>query len=241
MKRKHPLASLTVGLLAVVLFGLWQVSRSRTFQFFGDLVYRIETDRKVVALTFDDGPNPEGTTRVLAILDSLQATGTFFLTGQELREHPEEGRAIVLAGHELGNHSYSHGRMIGKSPQFIRQELERTDSLIKAAGQAGEIFFRPPYSKKLFVLPWVLARTDRTTVTCDVEPESYLGAWQDSRAITEYALEDVRPGSIVLLHVMYLSREASLTALPQIITGLRARGFEFVTFRELLQEHRRRI
>jgi peptidoglycan/xylan/chitin deacetylase (PgdA/CDA1 family) len=74
-----------------------------------------------------------------------------------------------------------------------------------------------------------------------VEPESYLGAWQDSRAITEYALEDVRPGSIVLLHVMYLSREASLTALPQIITGLRARGFEFVTVRELLQEHRRRI
>jgi len=163
---------------------------------------------------------------------------TFFVTGSEVMAHPEEARAILRAGHELGNHSFSHPQMVMINPRFIRNELARTDSLIRAAGQNGEIFFRPPYSKKLFVLPWVLARTGRTTVTCDVEPETYSGSWKDSREIVRHTLEDTRPGSIILMHVMYPSRTASLTALPEIITELRDRGLEFVTLNGLIHEDR---
>jgi peptidoglycan/xylan/chitin deacetylase (PgdA/CDA1 family) len=78
-------------------------------------------------------------------------------------------------------------------------------------------------------------QTDRTTVTCDVEPETYPGVWQDSDEIIRHALEDTRSGSIILLHVMYPSRSGSLVALPEIITGLREKGFEFVTLREILR------
>ena len=235
--RTTVLALLAAGIIVSLAAGLLKVSRSRTFQLVGTLVHRVETDHKVVALSFDDGPTPSGTARVLSILDSLEAKGTFFVTGSELSENLDQGRAILEAGHELGNHSYSHRRMIGKSPRFVRGEIERTDSLIRGIGGGGDILFRPPYSKKLLVLPWVLWRTGRTAVTWDVEPESYPGASRDSKAIVDHALEDARSGSIVLLHVMYPSRTESLEALPEIITGLRMRGFDFVTVRELLTEY----
>jgi len=224
-----------VGLAGAILVGSWKLSRSRTVQIFGELVHRVDTERRVVALTFDDGPTKEGTAKILSILDSLDARATFFVTGSELLASPEQGRAIVQAGHELGNHSFSHRRMVLKSPGWVVRELARTDSLIAAAGQVGEIFFRPPYSKKLLVLPWVLSRTNRVSVTWDVEPESYLGAGKDPRELARHTLEAVRPGSIILLHVMYPSREPSLVAVPEIITGLRAQGFELVTLRELIR------
>ncbi len=98
--RRVFLVTAGLSLATVVLFGAWRLSRSRTTQLFGDLVHRVETDRKVVALTFDDGPTPQGTRRVLTILDSLEAKATFFVTGAE-----------VL-----------------KRPRFVREELVRTDS-----------------------------------------------------------------------------------------------------------------
>jgi peptidoglycan/xylan/chitin deacetylase (PgdA/CDA1 family) len=106
--RRTWITLLTLGLGLILLFGLWRISRSRTFQLFGTLVHRVETDRRVVALTFDDGPNPRGTARILSILESPEVTATFFLTGSELQEHMEEGRTIVEAGHQLGSHSFSH-------------------------------------------------------------------------------------------------------------------------------------
>ena len=76
---------------------------------------------------------------------------------------------IVDGGHELGNHSYSHPRMLFRSQAFIAFEIERTDALIHAAGQTGRATFRPPYGLKLFGLPYYLARTDRTTVLWDLD------------------------------------------------------------------------
>jgi len=232
--RKVIVRFFSLSLLCLLLIGVYHLSRSRTYQLFGTIVDRVETDEVVVALTFDDGPTREGTRYVLAILDSLNVPATFFVTGSELQANPESGRAIVRAGHELGNHSFSHRLMIGKSPGFVREELARTDRLIRATGQKGEISFRPPFSKKLVVLPWVLWREGRTTVTCDVEPETYPGAWKDAEAIIDHSLENVRSGSIVLLHVMYPSRSETLKALPEIITRLRERGFSFVTVKNLL-------
>lgn len=121
---------ITTLILAIVVQVSWQISRARTFQFFGGIVPNIETDKKIVALTFDDGPT-QNTQSVLQILEELGVKATFFITGAELEKFPEEGRSIVLAGHELGNHSYSHQRMVLKAPSFIKKEIEMTDSLIR--------------------------------------------------------------------------------------------------------------
>lgn len=207
---------------------------SRTFQITGELVSRVETDQRMVALTFDDGPT-ERTEEILQVLQEHDVPATFYFIGQDIETRPQDARAILEAGHELGNHSYSHQRMVLKSSAFVKSEIETTDALLRANGAEGEITFRPPYGKKLFALPMYLAKVGKTTVMWDVEPDSIEGVAGDADAIADYVLENVSPGSIVLLHAMH--NQPDVEALPAIITGLREQGYEFVTVTELLAEH----
>lgn len=219
--------------VVVTLMGLWQLSASRQFQLFGTLIYQIDTKQKLVALTFDDGPTPHYTANILQLLDLYQVKATFFVTGSETQRYMTQAKQIVAAGHQLGNHSWSHPRMLLMSLDEISREIEGTDQQIRAAGFTGEILFRPPYGKKLVLLPWYLAKTNRTTVMWDLEPESNNEIAQDPQAIATEVLENVQPGSIILLHLMYKSREASRLALPLIIKGLKAKGYRMVTLSEL--------
>jgi len=224
---------IVVAVIAVTL-SAFQISKSRTFQFFGDIVPRVNTRQKAVALTFDDGPTQGITEEVLSILNEGGVKATFFVIGEELERNLEEGRKIVAAGHELGNHTYSHKRMVLKTPSFIESEIERTDRLIRQAGYQSAIHFRPPFGKKLVLLPYFLARTSRKTITWDVEPDSYPEIAADSSKIVAHTLEKTRPGSIILLHVMYKGREESLKAVKGVITGLKGEGYSFKTVSELL-------
>lgn len=212
----------------------FQISKSRTFQFFGEIVPRVDTRQKVVALTFDDGPAPGATEEVLSVLSEEGVKATFFVIGAYLERNLEEGRKIVAAGHELGNHSYSHERMVLKIPSFIESEIERTDQLIRQAGHRSAIHFRPPFGKKLVLLPYFLSRTSRKTITWDVEPDSYPEIAADSNKIVAHVMEKTRPGSIILLHVMYESRSESLKAVKGVITGLKGEGYSFKTVSEML-------
>src|SRR5262245_16641673 len=120
--RKKWLKALLVIVVAVLVVtaAAYQISKSRTFQFFGAIVSRVNTRQKVVALTFDDGPTPGATEEVLSILNEAGVKATFFVIGSELEQNLEEGRKIVAAGHELGNHTYSHKRMVLKTPVVHR-------------------------------------------------------------------------------------------------------------------------
>jgi len=155
--------------------------------------------------------------------------------GAELRSHPELGRRLVTAGHQLGNHTYSHPRMVLQSQATIRREIEDTDASIRAAGEEAEILFRAPFCWKLFGLPYFLSRTGRTSVTWDVEPESFPEITGSAEEILVRVLERVRPGSIILLHVWYSGNGPSRSALPGIMDSLRAREYRFVTVGELLR------
>ncbi|AVP97029.1 polysaccharide deacetylase [Ahniella affigens] len=221
-------------LLIMTTAAVWNLCKSRTFQVAGVLVARVETEAPMVALTFDDGPNANALAALLPILAAHGVQATFFVTGAELERHPELGQQLLAAGHELGNHSFSHQRMVFKSAAFVENEIERTDALIRAAGAEGEILFRPPYGAKGITLPRYLERTGRRTIMWDVEPDSKRGKTATSERITETTLAETRPGSIILLHVMYPSRQASLAAVPRIIEGLKARGYNFVTVSALL-------
>ncbi|MCB1360117.1 MAG: polysaccharide deacetylase family protein [Rhodobacter sp.] len=225
-----------VALIALILFvvplGLWQMSRARDFQLFAPILARVDTRQPLVALTFDDGPTAGQTEAILDVLAERGVRATFFITGLEAENQPAETRALVSAGHVLGNHSFTHRRMVLARPSWVREELALTDAAIRAAGQHGPILFRPPFGKKLFVLPWVLAQQGRLTIMWDVAPDSDPSA--DAQTITRTALAQARPGSIILLHAMARSRAATRAALPAIIDGLRARGFRLVTVPELL-------
>lgn len=234
MKRKLLIGSAVVVVMVLVTAaGLYVLMNARTFQVAGRIVPRVDTDAKVVALTLDDGPSRH-TPEILETLATAGIPATFYLIGKELAADPAQGVAIVQAGHEIGNHSYTHRRMILMSQGTIREEIERTDAEIAKTGYRGVITVRPPNGKKLFGLPSYLSEHDRTTVMWDVEPDS--GKRADTDAIVAETLDKVRPGSIILLHVMYDSGAASLAAIPRIAAELRAQGYRFVTVSQLLAQ-----
>jgi len=224
--------------LVVMLFSgaaAWRLSSMADFQLFGALVHRVDTEAPLIALTFDDGPVPGKTEQILQILATENVPATFFLTGQELELHPELLPKILNAGHQVGNHSYSHQRLVFKTPAFIAQEIEHTDALLKQGGAPEPYFFRPPYGKKLVLLPWYLSEQKRLTVTWDLAPENYPQLSKDPAKLSAFTVQQAKAGSIILLHVMYDSRSNTMKAVPDIIRGLKARGFRFVTVQELLR------
>ena len=223
-----------IVVMALGAYSAWRLSKSRSFQLFGGMVDHVETLQPTVALTFDDGPVPGYTEEVLAILHETGVRATFLVVGQSAEQNTDQAQQIVAEGHELGNHSYSHQHMIGRSYAFVRDEIERTDELIRAAGYRGDIHFRPPYGKRLIILPYYLWVTGRSTLYFDVEPESYAEVARDADHIVEHMLDNASPGSIILLHVMARSRSTTREALPRIIDGLLAQGYTFVTVSELL-------
>lgn len=225
-------AALGSSLLA---WGGLRLSGSRTHQLVGELVTRVETSDSLIALTFDDGPVPVYTDSVLGVLDELGVSATFFMVGGAMEAHPDLVAEVARRGHELGNHSYSHRRLVLKRPRTIRREIEETDALIRAAGRAQEILVRPPYGKRLLGLPLYLWRRDRPVVLWDLEPDTYHSRPDD---VVRYVLDRVRPGSIILLHVEMPSRSANRTALGRMIPRLLARGYRFVTVSELLAASR---
>ena len=214
--------------VAALLWGLLQISNARGFQSFGEIVARVETDRPLVALTFDDGPTAEHTQGILDALGDTRAT--FYLIGRDMAANPGAAAAIAAAGHEIGNHSDTHRRMIGVTPGWVREELARTDAAIRESGHAGPITFRPPYGKKLIALPWVLSEQGRTTVMWSVEADGSLPA----EALAAQVLAEVGPGDIVLLHPMYSANDSTREALPLILDGLAERGLTPVTVSDLL-------
>jgi peptidoglycan-N-acetylglucosamine deacetylase len=233
MKKTIIIIFIVIILLLGISYALFNLSKSRTFQFFGGLVNQVDTSEKVVALTFDDGPAIH-TDEILTILKAENVKGTFFLTGNEIEKYPDDAKRIAEEGHEIGNHSYSHQRMVLKSPSFIKEEIEKTDELIRQIGYKGEIHFRPPFGKKLFVLPYYLDKHDRKSIIWSIEPETYPEVAADSTKITKHVIDNIEPGSIILLHVMYESRRESLHSVKEMITSLKAQGYKLVTVSELL-------
>lgn len=236
MRRRVLIGATAVAVILVVGYGALQISRSRNFQLIGDIVSQVETSERVVALTFDDGPAPEATTSLLAVLRDKGVRSTFFVVGAELKRNPELGRLIVQGGHELGNHSYSHKRLVFKSLSFIAGEILQTDQLIREAGFEGPIQFRPPYGKKLVMLPYYLKSKGRKSIMANLQPDSIKSVGNDANMIVRHVESRVVPGSIILLHVMYKSNGPSLEAVPGIIDALHSQGYSFVTVSELLSK-----
>ena len=157
MKKPLIILLITFSFFLGICVLLFQTSKSRTFQFFGEIYPRVETTKKIVALTFDDGPSHSQTNEILSVLRDENVKATFYLIGNEIEKNQGEAEKMIAEGHEIGNHTYNHERMILVSPSFVKNEIDKTDELIKKAGYKGEITFRPPYCRKLFALPWHLS------------------------------------------------------------------------------------
>lgn len=229
MKKRMLYSILAIIIIIAILFSTYKLMNSRTYQLFGSITHEVNTKGKVVALTFDDGPSKQ-VEGLLSVLKKYNAKATFFLIGNDIVKFPDEAKKIVEAGHQIGNHTYSHNRMVFKSPSFIKEEIEKTDKLIREAGYKGEIDFRPPNGKKLIGLPYYLNKHNRETITWGLEPDSYYTSAADK---ANYVKENIKNGSIILMHPMYDETGEELKAVEQIVKELSAEGYQFVTVDEL--------
>jgi peptidoglycan/xylan/chitin deacetylase (PgdA/CDA1 family) len=217
-------------LLGGTAVGLRALVNSSTYQLFGDYVARVDTEDRVVALTFDDGPDPLYTPRVLAVLDQQQVKATFFMIGRNVERYPAVAREVLRRGHEVGNHSYSHPKLVLMSPSRVRDEIARTDKLLRDIGVSGEILFRPPHAAKFIVLPYVLMQMNKLSVLGDVDPEEWKR--RPAAVMTESILRQVRPGSIIGLHDPMGAE--TLHTLQNILPALAAQGYRFKTVSSLV-------
>ncbi len=223
--------SLLLLAMAGVVFALWQVSRARCFALAGPAICRVSTARQEVALSFDDGPTPLGVSAILPALEAHHAEATFFLIGQEMARYPDLAPRLVAAGEELGNHSFTHQRMIGRPAGFYDREIEQTDILLRQAGARSGLF-RPPYGKKLLGLPLSVRRHGLRMILWDVEDPRTT----DPRRFADQVLAQARPGSIIVVHAMYAADRTGREAVPMILDGLQARGLKVVTVGALLKD-----
>jgi peptidoglycan/xylan/chitin deacetylase (PgdA/CDA1 family) len=185
-------------------------------------------DPKAVALTFDDGPWPDNTAKVLGILAKARVKATFFLVGEQVRKHPEIVGEELRAGMTLGSHSYSHPQPFGAlSGDAIAREIDQGVAALADLGVKTPLF-RPPGG----AIPPVVVSAARAkglrTVVWTVDPDDWKrGTTADQ--IVQRVLARAKPGAIVLLHDGGGDRSATVEALPRIIDGLKARKLSFVT------------
>jgi peptidoglycan/xylan/chitin deacetylase (PgdA/CDA1 family) len=219
-------------ILISILVLLWFKSY-RAPQLFGKVISRVKTDKKVVALTYDDGPNPPYTNELVKLFHAYGAKATFFVVGQEAEKHPEVIKLLYQNGHELGNHSWSHKQLIFKSMEYIIQEIEKTDKLLRDLGYQGVIQFRAPYGRKLVALPRILADQNRAHILFDVVPDDWekLG----TEVIVNKVLSQIKPGSIILMHDGTGDTSQTVRATEKIIQKLKGDGYQFVTISELMR------
>lgn len=184
-----------------------------------------------IALTFDDGPNPEATPRILDALAREDVPATFFLLGKHVERWPQLASAVAAAGHQLGNHGYHHRKLYLRGPAYVRIDLTLgTQAIVGATGQRPS-FFRAPHG---FRNPWVSRRARELGQRI---VGWTLGVWDSDRpGATEIVRRTVagsKPGAIVLLHDGDAydpagDRTQTAEAIPAIIRELRGRGYRFV-------------
>lgn len=182
---------------------------------------------KVVALTFDDGPNPSTTGQILDALAQYHALATFFVLGDRAEEFPSTIQRIYSSGNELGNHSYDHKDFKKLSTEDMLQEVERTNQIVYDAVGARPILVRPPYGN---VTDNIANEIGRACILWTVDPED----WKYKDADIDYnnVMDYVQDGDIVLMHDIY---QASADAAVRIIKELSARGYKLVTVSQMIQ------
>lgn len=229
MKKKFIFISVGIILVLMLTGVVLQYSRSWQNGLFVKPLYKINTDEKIVALTFDDGPSEERTPALLDLLDKYDVRATFFMTGKNIEKYPEIAKKVYEQGHLVGNHSYDHPRLIFKSPSFIRKQITKTDVLIQSSGQKYVKYFRPPYTSKFIILPLILKSMNKELVTGTFDPPSEYITPYNAQNVANEVIENTKPGSIIYLHDGKSSdKKQFIESVELIIVGLREKGYRFV-------------
>ena len=194
------------------------------------------TDKRQVAITFDDGPDSEYTPKILDVLKENHAKATFFLIGNHAEAHPEIVKRIEREGNDIGNHSYDHPYLPNLSPIPFQNEILDTGNLLKRITGHEPLLFRPPYTSLTEDQEKWLVDQKLYTIAWNVDTQDWKGIPADQ--IEAKVFDQVKPGAIIVMHSASPDNGGKLSgtveALPHIIKRLRDQGYEPVTVSHLL-------
>ena len=204
-----------------------------------DVIVGVSTRERVVALSFDDGPDPRWTPAVLDALDRFGAKATFFLQGEHVDAHPALAREVAARGHEIANHTYDHAELPELDAGAVIDQVQRANAALAAAGLPAPALFRPP--KGRFDHEAGIAVRTTGLLTAGWTDGLCIEKWvKRGPAGVEQMLSLVRPGAILLGHDGgEPDRSATVAALPSLLAGLQAQGYRVVSVSELIILSRR--
>lgn len=206
--------------------------------FYGPVYSEVKTSKKLVALTFDDGPYPPYTGQLLDVLKERQVPATFFVIGQNAAKHPELIRRIAAEGHQIGNHTYHHVDLLKLDREGIISEITQTNQAITAILGYAPHVMRPPHGFRDAVVMDAMVENKLKVVEWSVSSRDWVNP--GAEVIAERTLGKVKNGSVILLHdgdgiAASLPRAQTVAAARIIIDKLLADGYTFVTVDEILK------
>ena len=198
-----------------------------------EIVYHSRrNDRMEIALSFDDGPHPRLTPVILDILEEYGIKATFFMVGENVRYYPEAARAVVEAGHEIGNHTFSHRKFGRMNEQEMLDEIASCEDAISSVTETPVHFIRPPEGQMNDTMRRVVGTLDYRVILWDVDTRDW--AHTPPAEICRHILDTVQAGDIILMHDFIGHDSPTPEALRMVLPELIARGYRFVTVGELV-------
>jgi len=209
---------------------------SPTSQLYGPTFIGLPRGSRVMALTYDDGPNDPYTWRVMEVLERHGVKATFFLIGQFVQQKPEIARALVEAGHAIGSHSWDHPNLIFASKAGVRRQLERAQKAIFDATGVEPKLFRPPFGGRRPASLRAVRAFGHEPILWNVTCNDWRA--KSAEQIVAHAARQIRGGDVILLHDggyvrMGADRSRTVEASNQILTRYKAEGYEFVTIPQM--------
>ena len=190
-------------------------------------------DRMEIALSFDDGPHPRLTPLILSILEEYGIKATFFMVGENVGYYLAAARAVAEAGHEIGNHTFSHRKFDRLGEEELRCEIFSCEEAINRVSDATVRFIRPPEGQMSESMRKVIGELDYRVILWDVDTRDWAHTSPDT--ISRHILETVQAGDIILMHDFIGYDSPTPAALRLVIPALLERGFHFVTVGELVE------
>ena len=203
--------------------------------------YRAKASDKIVALTFDDGPSPIWTPKVLDELKEAQVKATFFMLGSHVERYPEIARRVLAEGHEIGNHTYDHHVLLYYKMDELEKEIRGAEKAIKNVTGQTTRYFRPPKAWLTGAEKQKIKDMGYEVVLWSLNSKDWV-TFHDKQ-ITSYILKHIQPGDIILFHdsggvftAEGGNRKQTVKTIPRLVKKLKERGYRFVTVNELMSE-----
>ena len=191
------------------------------------VINTIQTEKKEIVLTIDDGPHPTTTPKILAILKKQNVNATFFLVASKVKQYPHLAKKIITEGHSIGNHTYLHDKISTISNEELLNDIALSQIIFYENINQLPIYFRPPYGKLSQQNIQFLKSHFKHVVKWSIDPQEWRKE-KSSKEVTSHVLDHLKPGRIILLH----ESKKTIQLLPRLIRKIKKVGYSFTDIKK---------